>query len=87
MAMHENCFATSLDRSAGALRSSNGCEGDPPPALPQAKPSCLTQRVHQTRLPSGPKRLQGHGDGPCLQMMEMLWCEGTRERIVTMCFQ
>lgn len=30
MAMHENGFAVSLDSSAGAPCSGNGCEGDPP---------------------------------------------------------
>lgn len=80
MATHDNRPAVSLDSSAGG--SGNGCDGVPPP---QAKP---TQRVQGRRLPSGPKHSRGRGDGPHLQMMEgAWWCEGTREWIMTMCFQ
>lgn len=78
-AMHENRFLVSLDSSAGAPGSRNGCKG--------AKPSCLMQHVHQMRLLTGLKHLWGCGDGPCLQMMETPWCEGIRKWIVTMCFQ
>lgn len=71
MAKHENHFAMSLDSSAGAPCSSR-VRWDPP----QVKPSCPAVCAHQTRLPSGPKRLRGRGDGPCLQMMDTLWLKG-----------